>query len=34
VFSEDGALYARHEQIVAAVKAVFQNDGGHSPRGE
>ena len=26
VFSEEGALYARHEQIVAAVKAVFEND--------
>jgi Fic family protein len=26
VFAEEGALYARHEQIVAAVRAVFDDD--------
>lgn len=27
VFTEDGAFYARHVQIIAAVQAVFESDG-------
>ena len=31
IFAENGAFYARHAQIIAAVRAVFE---GERPRGD
>lgn len=31
IFAEDGAFYARHAQIIAAVRSVFE---GESPEAE